>query len=50
VIELAGRVGGPAEVELVRRATGVDLNALTLKAALGEPIGRDELAREQLAA
>jgi len=50
VIELGGRVGGPAEVELVRRATGIDLNALTLKAALGEPIGRDELTREQLAA
>ena len=44
VIELAARVGGTAEVELVYKATGVDLNALTLKAALGEPIAETELA------
>jgi hypothetical protein len=50
VIELAARVGGPAEVELVREATGVDLNVLALKAALGEPIARAELTRERLAA
>jgi hypothetical protein len=43
VIELAARVGPPAEVESVRRATGVDLEVLALKAALGEPIAPDEL-------
>jgi hypothetical protein len=50
VIELAGRIGGPAEVELVREATGVDLNVLALKAALGDPIVRGELLTERLAA
>jgi biotin carboxylase len=44
VIELAARVGAPAEVQAVREETGVDLNLLALKAALGEPIARDELA------
>ena len=50
VIELAARLGGPAEVETVREETGIDLNALALKAALGEPIARDELAASRLAA
>jgi hypothetical protein len=50
VIELAARLGSPAEVELVRAATGVDLNALALKAALGEPIELDELLRRPQAA
>ena len=50
VIELAGRVGAPAEVESVLEATGVDLNALALKAALGERIARDELGARPLAA
>ena len=50
VIELAARVGAPAEVEAVRAASGIDLNALALKAALGEPIRSDELAARPLAA
>jgi hypothetical protein len=43
VIELAARVATPEEVELVRAATGVDLNALALKGALGDPVEADEL-------
>jgi biotin carboxylase len=45
VIELAGRLGSPEEVELVRVATGIDLNELALRGALGEPIESRELAR-----
>lgn len=36
VVELAARVGGGHDAELCEAATGVDLNALTLAAALGE--------------
>jgi biotin carboxylase len=43
VIELAARVGAPADVEAVRKTTGVDLNVLALRSALGEPIARGEL-------
>jgi biotin carboxylase len=50
VIELAARLGSPAEVELVRAATGLDLNALALKGALGEPIALEELVRTPRAA
>ena len=50
VIELAARLCSPAEVELVRTATGVDLNALALKGALGEPIELEELLRRPEAA
>jgi biotin carboxylase len=50
VIELGARVGSPAEVELARVATGVDLNALALKSALGEPIALAELIPRQQAA
>jgi biotin carboxylase len=50
VIELAARLGSPAEVELVCAATGVDLNALALKGALGESIALDELLRRPQAA
>ena len=50
VIELAARLGSPAEVELARAATGVDLNDLALKGALGEPIALDELLRRPQAA
>jgi hypothetical protein len=50
VIELAARLGSPAEVELVHAATGVDLNDLALKGALGEPIALDELLRRPQAA
>jgi len=44
VIELAARLGSPEEVELVRVATGVDLNELALRGAFGEPIEPRELA------
>jgi hypothetical protein len=50
VIELAARLGSPAEVELVRAAMGVDLNLLALKGALGERIGLDELLSRPQAA
>jgi hypothetical protein len=50
VIELAARLGGPAEVELVRVATGVDLNVLALKGALGDSIELDELLQRPQAA
>jgi biotin carboxylase len=38
VVELAARVGGGHDAELCRAALGVDLNALTIAAALGEQI------------
>ena len=50
MIELAARLGSPAEVELARAATGVDLNDLALKGALGEEIALDELLRRPQAA
>ena len=50
VIELAARLGSPAEVELALAATGVDLNDLALKGALGEEIALDELLRRPQAA
>ena len=50
VIELGARVGSPADVELARVATGVDLNVLALKSALGEPIALDELVSRPQAA
>jgi biotin carboxylase len=50
VIELAARLGSPEEVEVVRLATGIDLNELALKGALGERIGRDELVARPIAA
>ena len=50
VIELAARLGSPEEVEVVRVATGIDLNVLALKGALGEPMELNELARQPQAA
>jgi biotin carboxylase len=38
VIELAARLGGGHDAELVKAALGVDLNALALSAALGEDL------------
>ncbi len=38
VIEVAARLGGGHDAELVRAATGVDLNGLAIAAALGEPV------------
>jgi biotin carboxylase len=37
VLEVAARVGGGHDAELVEAATGVDLNALAVQFALGEP-------------
>jgi biotin carboxylase len=42
--ELAARLGGGHDAELCRAALGVDLNALVLAAALGEPLKDDEVA------
>jgi hypothetical protein len=50
VIELAARVGSPDEVELVRVATGIDLNELALRGALGKPIESRDLAPQRKAA
>jgi biotin carboxylase len=38
VIEVAARLGGGHDAELAKLALGVDLNGLSLQAALGEPI------------
>jgi biotin carboxylase len=38
VIELAARLGGGHDAELCQVALGVDLNALAINAALGEPV------------
>ena len=42
VIEVAARLGGGHDAELVERATGVRLNDLALDAALGVPVERPE--------
>jgi biotin carboxylase len=38
VMELAGRLGGGHDAEVCEAAVGVDLNALAIRAALGEPV------------
>lgn len=43
VIEVAARLGGGHDAELVGLVTGVDLNGLALAAALGEPLAASEL-------
>ena len=43
VVELAARLGGGHDAELCEAAVGVDLNALALKAAFGEPVEPEEL-------
>ena len=40
VIEVAARLGGGHDAELVEAAVGVDLNGLAIAAALGEPLDR----------
>lgn len=42
---MAARIGGGHDAELVLAATGVDLNALALAAALGEQVAADEITR-----
>ncbi len=45
VLEVAARLGGGHDAELVLAATGVDLNALALASALGAPLTVDDVAR-----
>ena len=49
VVELATRLGGGHDAELCRAVLGVDLNALALAAALGEPIDDEHLRPVQQA-
>ncbi len=44
VIEVAARLAGGHDAELVELVTGVDLNALALAAALGRPLSAGEVA------
>jgi biotin carboxylase len=44
IVRLAPRLGGGHDAELCRAALGVDLNALAVRTALGEPVAPDELA------
>jgi biotin carboxylase len=44
VLEVGARLGGAHDADLVLAATGVDLNALTLAAALGTPISAQDVA------
>jgi biotin carboxylase len=46
VIELAARLGGGHDAELVHAAVGVDLNGLAIDAALGQPIWSAALRAE----
>jgi biotin carboxylase len=46
VIEVAARLGGGHDAELAKLALGVDLNGLSLHAALGEPIWSAALRAE----
>jgi biotin carboxylase len=44
VIQVAARLGGGHDAELVELVTGVDLNGLALAAALGRPLAATEIA------
>ena len=44
VIEVAARLGGGHDAELVEAAVGIDLNGLAIAAALGEPLAVPEPA------
>jgi biotin carboxylase len=44
VIEVAARLGGGHDAELVELVTGVDLSGLALAAALGQPFAASEIA------
>jgi biotin carboxylase len=48
LIELAARLGGGHDAELVEAALGIELNGLALAAALGEPIDPDALVPRPL--
>jgi biotin carboxylase len=43
VVEVAARLGGGHDAELVEAAVGVDLNGLALAAALGEPLTPEQV-------
>jgi biotin carboxylase len=43
VMEVAARLGGGHDAELCEAATGVDLNALAIRAALGEPVSERDV-------
>jgi biotin carboxylase len=43
VMEVAARLGGGHDAELCEAATGVDLNALAIRSALGEPISETDV-------
>ncbi len=49
LVELAARLGGGHDAELVEAALGIELNGLALAAALGEPIDSDALTPRSLA-
>src|SRR5436305_1394802 len=49
VLELSARIGGGHEPELCQAAVGVDLHALALSAALGEPVSAKELRTKRCA-
>lgn len=49
VLELSARIGGGHEPDLCRAAVGVDLHALTLSAALGEPVSARRLRTKRRA-
>jgi biotin carboxylase len=44
VIQVAARLGGGHDAELVELVTGVDLNGLAIAAALGRPLGAADVA------
>ena len=44
VMEVAARLGGGHDAELCEAATGVDLNGLAIRAALGEPVSETDLS------
>ncbi len=50
VMEIAARLGGGHDAELVEAATGVDLNSLALRFALGEGAGEPSSLRRDLPA
>ena len=47
VMEVAARLGGGHDAELCEAATGVDLNALAIRTALGEPVSEGDVTADQ---
>ncbi len=50
VIEVAARIGGGHDAELVEAVTGVELNALAVACAVGEPFAIDHRPQDAVAA